>query len=128
MSYVSEELIASAAYAASGNSARFTVPTLSMLAVTINITAGSGSFLPFLQVSPDDTTWFDFPADMSRKTGDTGTGSIVSGLYITGSSAATTASSYLGIYKHLPAKNIRLSWSISGTGATFTFSARYVGK
>ena len=128
MAYVTEELVASAAQTATANSSSFTIPTLSMLAVTLDVTAGSGSLLAYLQVSGDNSEWFDFPADLVRRTGDTSTASVASCVYIQGTAAATTSGNYLGIYKHIPYKYIRLRWEITGTSASFTFAARYAGK
>lgn len=128
MAYVGEELVASAAQSVTGNSQSFAMPNVTMLGVTLDVTAGSGSLLAYLQVSPDNSEWFDFPADLVRRTGDASTASISPTLHIQGSAAATTAGNYLALYKHLPYKYIRLRWEISGTGATFTFAAKAAGK
>lgn len=126
--YVGEELVASAAQTVTGNTQSFSMPNVTMLGVTLDVTAGSGSLLAYLQVSPDQSEWFDYPADAVRRTGDASTASISPTLHIQGSAAATTAGNYMAVYKHLPFKWFRLRWEISGTGATFTFAARAAGK
>jgi hypothetical protein len=127
-------MIASAAFTASGNSAAFSVPTGEQLMVGIEVTASSGTtpvLTAWLQVSDDGgTTWYDMPADMtllSAATAATGTMSSAPLRNII-NTVTSAAGKFLAIYKQVPSDRVRLSWVISGTTPSFTFSASMVTK
>lgn len=129
------EIIASAAFTTSGNSAAISTATATQLMVGVDVTAQSGTTPVldlWLQVSDDGgTTWYDMPADLTLKTANTaGTGTLSSSPgardIVDNLSAAT--GQFLGIYKHIATDRVRLKWIISGTTPSFTFSASMVAK
>lgn len=130
------EMVASAAFTASGNSAAFSMSTATSIVVGIDVTAASGTTPVldlWLQASDDGgTTWYDMPADWALKTATTAAAGT-----LTPSSGAgvrdivdgnATTGAFLGVYKHLATDKIRLKWVISGTTPSFTFSASVVAK
>lgn len=126
--------LVSGAQTATGQSAAYAVKTISMAAVCVNVTAASGSFAAWLQVSPDGgTTWHDFGHDILTKNDDGGAAGQdfacqIQRRNITGTSYVSAAAKFCAIYKHLASQYVRLSWYIAGTGATFTFTATLEGK
>jgi len=130
------ELVTSAAFTASGNSAKFAVATATQLVVGVDITAASGT-TPlldlWLQVSDDGgTTWYDMPADWALKGNNAaGQGSLTpsSGSGIRDIvEAANATSTWLGVYKQVASDWVRVKWIISGTTPSFTFSVSMVAK
>lgn len=126
------EMHASAAEVATGNSAWFSVPTLSMLAMGVDLTAisGAGATLSvWLQGSDDGgTTAYDIASDQ-RFESSTAATDITAALDKRNIVDAETAvAKWMAIYKELPTDTVRLAWVISGTTPSITFSASAVGK
>lgn len=129
------EMVASAAFTASGNSAKFQMSTANQLILGVDVTAFSGTtptLTVWLQVSDDGgTTWYDMPADftlISATTAATGTMSATAKRNVVDTLVISVAADYLGVYKHLASDAIRLKWVISGTTPSITFSASVVTK
>lgn len=106
------------------------VPSASMLAVQVDITTAGGTptFDLWLQGTNDsgDTDGYDVPADLvlvhagsaaAQGTLTANTRDIVA------AKTTTTAEKFVGVYKQFPWKYCRVRWTISGAGATVTFSA-----
>ena len=132
-----QEMVASAAQTASGNSATFSLATCNNLFVGVDVTACSGTLVltAFLQGSDDGgTTWYDYPADLAIATANTaatgtlspapGRRNIVDTLTC---GSTLNAVPYLGVYKNIATDRIRLKWIASSTTSA-TFSASYVCK
>jgi len=129
------EMAASAAQTATGNSAAFSVPTVGMAMVGIDITAFSGTtptLTVWLQASDDGgTTWFDVPNDLaliSATTAATGTMSSTARRNIVDTLVISAAQKHFALYRQLPGDTVRLNWVISGTTPSITFSASMVAK
>lgn len=112
------------------------LPTLTMIAVGVKITAFSGTtptLAFFLQVSDDGgDTWYDLPYDQRVESSSSGADPTVSinKRNIANQETLTAAPYYyLAVYKHLPARDVRGKWFIGGSGSpTVTFKAALVGK
>ncbi len=136
MGQVSIVLHASAAVTSTGNTGAFTIPTLSMASVSVDVTANSGTSEAmgiWLQVSDDDgTTWYDWPADQSLKDDPldiSDQAAVINGRNINGAANIVLAGErHIAKYNHLPAGHCRLRWVISGTVPSFTFAGRLEGK
>jgi hypothetical protein len=122
-------LLASATQTATGQSAAFAVPTLTMAMIGVDITAVSSvtDFTCWLEGSDDGgTTWYELVADQvmehsgaqTENAPDNDQRNIVDSKTATGKHAA--------VYKHLATDYVRLSWYFAGTSVTF--SASLVGK
>ena len=118
------ELLASAAQTASGNSAAFDVPTLTMAMVGIDITVDDFTdFDAWLEGSDDNgTTWYALEAD-SEVVNST---RVDAQNQVDIASSASGVEKYSGVFKHLATDKVRLAWSLTGT--SITFSASLVGK
>ena len=127
-----QEMIASAAFTASGTSAAFSVNSATQLFVGVDITVATGTtpaFSAWLQGSDDGgTTWYDLPADLVLVSTTAAAGNSVTANQRNVANNQSASGQHTGIYKSLPADRIRLRWVISGTTPSFTFSASYVAK
>jgi hypothetical protein len=128
-----QEMVASAAFTASSNSASFSISTAVNLFVGVDITAASGTPVLdlWLQGSDDGgTTWYDYPCDVQLKTSLTASEGTTSANVrsIVDNKTSTTAEQFMCEYKAVATDKIRLKWIISGTTPSFTFSASYVAK
>ncbi len=102
------------------------VPTATMLAAMVDVSAGSGSpvFSAWLQGTNDplDAEGFDVPADLALAHA-TGGGAAAStranARDIVPAKSDTAAARYTAIYKHWPWKYARVRWSLSGGSLTF---------
>jgi hypothetical protein len=135
MSATRIEMLASATQSATGNSAAFSVPTLSMAMIGVDITAFSGTtptFTAWLQASDDGgTTWYDVPNDLaliSATTAATGTMSATARRNIIDTLVISVAQKHYALYRQIPSDTVRLNWVISGTTPTITLSASLVAK
>ena len=126
------ELLAATAQTASGNTAAFQIPTLTMAQLEVAVSAASGTptFDLWLEVSSDGKTWYEMPFDFALKS--TGVAAEdtcrAAGRDVVNGKTTTSAENFLGIYKHLPAGWVRARWTISGTSASVTFGAVLAGK
>lgn len=110
------------------------LPTVTMLAVGIDITAESGT-APTLSawlVGSDDggVTWYDIPYTLRMKSNASGTDitADTNQRNIADVEADTTAR-IVAIYSHLPFRDIALAYIVGGSATpTKTFSASAVGK
>lgn len=138
MSATRFEMVASAAQTANGNSAQFSIPTVSQALVGVDITAQSGTtptLTVWLQASDDGgTTWYDVPNDLalvSATTAATGTMSATPRRNIVDTVNIATAGApqkHVGIYRNLPSDTVRVAWVISGASANLTFSISMAAK
>lgn len=128
------EMLASAKQVASGNSAAFPVPTLTMAAIGVDVTAVEGTSPQldlWLEGSTDGgTTWFELVADQVLKSSGVAAANTVSANArdIVEAKTSTDAEKFIGVYKHLPVDTVRVHWTISGTSPGFTFAVDLVGK
>lgn len=128
------EFHASAAETATGATSWIPIPTFSMFMVGLDITAASGTtpaLSLWLQGSDDGgLTAFDFPYDL-QLTLNAAAADLTANTNrrnITGTAAVAAPGKHIAIYKEIPTDAVRLSWVISGTTPSFTFSASGVGK
>ena len=133
MSATRTEMVASAAFTASGVSAKFSVPTAGDLIVGVDVTAAAGTPVLdlWLQASDDGgTTWYDMPFDLALKTSATATENTTrtNDRSIIDNKTSTTAEQFMATYKRIATDTVRLKWIISGTTPSFTFSASMVAK
>ena len=126
MSVSTLELIASATQTASGNGAWIPVQTLTMLQVEVDITAATSitTFDLWLQGSAvgGADEGYDLPCDRQLTTLATAAGNApVADLRdIVQNKTTSTAQRDIGIFKHVPAKYVRVKWILSGTDVTFS--------
>lgn len=127
MSSQRQEMVASATQTATGNSASFPVPTVSMISVGVDVTAEDMTdFDAWLEGSDDGgTTWYPIPPN-TRTVGSTRTTTVDPTDCLIVASHAAGAEKFWADYNHLATDRIRLAWSLTGTD--ITFSASYVGK
>ena len=134
MSATRSEMVASAAFTASGVSAAFPIPTANHVMVGVDITAASGTPVLdlWLQGSDDGgTTWYDMPFDIALQTSTSATeGTTRSNdrSIIDNRTSTTVPAQFIALYKSVATDRIRLKWIISGTTPSFTFSASMVAK
>ena len=121
MAFNTVTLLPSSTQNASGAGAWQPVPTATMLAVAVDITAGGGTVVDFdLWVEgtnePSDTTGFDVPADQVLKhaNGTAANTVSVNQRNIVDTKNNTSAERYLGIFKHFPSKYCRARWAFTG--------------
>lgn len=125
------ELVASAVQSGSANSDAFSVATLTMGVVGVDITAitSTPDLDIWLQGSDDGgTTWYDLPYDQ-QLTSAAAAADLTANTHkrnINGTSSAAAVSKHAAVYKHLAADVVRLAWVL--TTGTITFSASLVGK
>ncbi|HEY3175669.1 MAG TPA: hypothetical protein VGK94_07905 [Candidatus Polarisedimenticolia bacterium] len=142
------DLLTSAAQTATAQGGEKTIPTLTMAAVTVDVTAKSGTGTPTLSVWLQGKVmfngveiWVDIPYDvllvheMSPTTADqaaiTPSEDVVTtarGRNIVNVYTGTPPARFTAIYKHLSYLAVRLAWAISGTTPSFTFAAALSGK
>lgn len=138
MGYARAEFIPSSIVSSSGATGGHAVPTVSMIAVSVNITAVTGTSTPsidlYLEGSDDGgTKWY--PIFYDKAGAATATAADVSAgtnkRNINGTSAATAVGAWMAEYKHVPPSMIRLRYVISGSftaGQGFTLSSAWQGK
>ena len=135
MSARSFDLQPSGPVTASGSGAWIPVQALTMIAVALEVTAGSGSptFDAWCQGanSSSDTVGFDVPADLVQKdaAGAAAENAATTNKRdIVDNKTTTTAERWIAIYKHFPFQYIRVRHAISGAAASITYSAIGMGK
>lgn len=133
MALVSTELSAASQKNASGNTDKFKVPALSMLALFLRVTASSGTTPTlglWLQWSPDGTNWYDVPYDLQLTSNPAAADltANASKRNVNGAALATGAGSHVGVFKHVPSGYIRGIWVMAGTTPTFDFQIYAEGK
>jgi len=123
-------LVALAVFTSSGNSVDMPVSTGTMMAVEVDITAGSGTptLTLWMEGSVDGgTTWFRLLADLlNTDINGTITDVATARSNIVNGSTVTTADRYSAVYKHLPCDRVRTRWTITGGTPSRTFAV-YVG-
>ena len=118
-------LIASALQNASGNGAWIPVQTLTMLQVEVDITVGVAvtAFDLWLQGSSKGgaDAGYDLIADRTILTADAAAAGAKQSdeRDIVPAKTTITAERFWGLYKHLPAKFVRVKWTLTGTSITF---------
>jgi len=129
MSATRLELLASGAQTATAQGSGITVANLAELAVMADVTAASGTLTVYLQSSNDGgTTWFDVMAE-SACVLTTGVGPGTTGTDVRNIFAGSVTAAAKGYAKYKTFGDyVRAAWIISGSGATFTFSVKAVGK
>lgn len=125
------ELVASAAQSGAANSDSFSVATLTMGVVGVDITAitSTPDLDIWLQGSDDGgTTWYDLPYDQQLTHTGTATDTTAgtNKRNINGATSAAATGKHVAVYKHLACDYVRLAWTL--TTGTITFSASLVGK
>lgn len=133
MSATRIELQGSAAQTGSSQGASKPIPTITMAAVLLDITAGSGTitdFTAWLQGSDDEEDWFDIVADQVMNSTAVAAGGTVTtnDRDIVDGKSTTTAEKFMAVYKHLPFKYVRFAWALAGTTPSLTFDAVLIGK
>lgn len=100
------------------------IPTLDMAAISAYVTAASGitAIDLFIQISPDksEARAVDVPFDQVLKTADSGTAGTVNTNVrdLIDNKTTTSAESFYGLIKHLPAGFIRARGKLNGTSVT----------
>jgi len=135
MSYRTVVLQSSGPVTASGSGAWIPVQAGTMVAIALEVTAGSGSptFDAWCQgsYSDADATGFDVPADIVQKdaAGAAAENAATTNKRdIVDNKTTTTAERWIAIYKHFPFQYIRVRHAISGAAASITYSAIGMGK
>jgi len=120
---------------ANGNSGGWIdLPTTTMLAVLVNILAGSGTITGldmWLEASPDGIAGpFEVPADqVLLSSGVAGANTVQANVRdIVDAKTTTAAAKALGVYKHLPAGKYRVAWTLAGTTPSFPIQIFIQGK
>ncbi len=120
-------LVPAAAYTTSGVGLSLSMLTASMLAISVPITAGSGTVALdlWLEGSNDGgATWFELPADLILKSSGAAAGNAVTANArdVVDNKTSTTAENFVAIYKHVPFDLVRPRWILTGTTPSLTFS------
>jgi len=130
MSYRTVVLQSSGPVTASGSGAWIPVQAGTMVAIALEVTAGSGSptFDAWCQgsYSDADATGFDVPADIVQKdaAGAAAENAATTNKRdIVDNKTTTTAERWIAIYKHFPLPFIRARHSLSGAAASITYSS-----
>lgn len=132
MSAFQQEVIGATTLTADGQSQAIPVPTLMMLAVCADVTAitdTSPEFTLWLQASDDGgTTWYDFPYDLLLASSAAATDVAADTQKRNVCDEITAGGRFVAIYKHVPAKLVRLAYIVAGTNPEVDLSVTLVGK
>jgi hypothetical protein len=129
-----QEMQASGALTASGNTAAFKLSTATNVVVSVNVTAISGTS-PFLDLwvqgsSDGGATWYDYPATETLVSANAASAGVIASVSrdIVNNITTGATGQYIGLYKGIATNSIRLRWIVSGTTPSFTLSAWFVAK
>jgi len=128
MSATRIEILASGAQTATAQGGAIAVGNMKELGVMADVTVASGTLTVYLQSSSDGgTTWFDLPYDLALVTAATAAAGTATASNRNIHSSITATAKAMAQYAKF-GDLVRGAWVISGSGATFTFSIKAVGK
>lgn len=120
---------------ANGNSGGWIdLPTTTMLALLVNVLAGSGTIAGldmWLEASPDGLAGpFECVADQVLKSSAAAAANTVTTNVrdVIDAKTTTTAEKFQATYKHLPDAKYRVAWALSGTTPSFPIQIWIQGK